>query len=70
MPTVRTTVNVDSTALREASRLLGTQGTSATVNAALQRVVRQLLLADFDIRREVDGTPEEVEEGRSGRPGG
>lgn len=70
MLTVRTTVNVDTEALREASRLLGTEGTSATVNAALSSVVRQRMLAGFDVRRDIDGTPEEVEEGRAGHAGG
>ncbi len=60
----RTTVNIDSDALQRARDVLGTEGTSATVNAALREAARRRVLADFDVRVDIDGTPEEVELGR------
>ncbi len=63
----RTTVDVDPTALEAARATLGTAGLSATVNAALREVARHSTLADFDIQRDIDGTPAEVEAGRQGR---
>jgi Arc/MetJ family transcription regulator len=60
----RTTVDVDQAALAAAQAALGTDGLSATVNAALREVARRSALADFDVRRDVDGTPTEVESGR------
>ncbi|CAN5541458.1 hypothetical protein BH20ACT19_BH20ACT19_07270 [soil metagenome] len=63
----RTTVDVDRGALEAARRALGTAGLSATVNAALARVARDSELADFDVTRDVDGLPEEVEANRRER---
>lgn len=53
----RTTVDVDD-------RALGTKGLSETVNAALREATRRRVLRGFDVRRDIDGTPEEVREGR------
>lgn len=61
----RTTVDVDDRALDAARRELGTKGLSETVNAALREAVRHRALRDFDVVRDVDGTPREVAEGRS-----
>jgi Arc/MetJ family transcription regulator len=60
----RTTVDVDERALALAREELGTTGLSATVNAALREVARRRTLATFDVRRDVDGTPDEVEVNR------
>ncbi len=60
----RTTINIDRDALRRAGEALGTTGASATVNAALQDAARRRALADFDVRRDIDGSPEEVARGR------
>lgn len=69
MQMARTTVDVDEFALAAAQAALGTRGLSATVNRALREVARRSALADFDVRRDVDGTPGEVEAGREGRGG-
>lgn len=63
----RTTVDVDERALALAREELGTTGLSATVNAALAEVGRRRALATFDVRRDVDGTPQEVEANRRER---
>ena len=63
----RTTVNIDRDALRRAGEALGTTGASATVNAALREVARRRALAAFDVRRDIDGSPEEVAQGRAVR---
>jgi Arc/MetJ family transcription regulator len=63
----RTTVDVDSGALEAARLELGTKGVSATVNAALREVGRRRALAGFDIVRDIDGTPAEVETNRRDR---
>jgi Arc/MetJ family transcription regulator len=60
----RTTVDVDTRALDAARAQLGTKGLSATVNAALRSVARRRALADFDVTRDIDGSPTEVEQGR------
>jgi len=60
----RTTVDVDDQALEAARRELGTKGLSETVNAALRDAVRRRVLRDFDVLRDIDGTPEEVAAGR------
>jgi Arc/MetJ family transcription regulator len=60
----RTTVDVDDRALEAARRELGTKGLSETVNAALRDAVRRRVLRDFDVLRDIDGTPEEVAAGR------
>jgi Arc/MetJ family transcription regulator len=60
----RTTVDVDDQALAAARRELGTKGLSDTVNAALRETARRRMLRSFDVRRDVDGTPEEVRKGR------
>jgi Arc/MetJ family transcription regulator len=64
MRVTRTTVDVDDRALAAARRELGTKGLSDTVNAALREATRRRVLKGFDVRRDVDGTPEEVREGR------
>jgi Arc/MetJ family transcription regulator len=69
MRMTRTTVDVDEAALSGAKAALGTDGLSATVNTALREVVRRSVLADFDVLRDVDGTPDEVGAGREGRGG-
>lgn len=63
----RTTVDIDARALDAARAALGTAGLSATVNAALREVARRSGLADFDVQRDIDGTPEHVEAGREDR---
>ena len=63
----RTTVDVDSGALEAARLELGTKGVSATVNAALREVVRRRALAGFDVIRDIDGTPTEVDTNRQDR---
>jgi Arc/MetJ family transcription regulator len=60
----RTTVDIDQHALDAARTELGTKGLSATVNAALREVGRRRALAGFDITRDIDGTPAEVEVNR------
>ncbi|MCP9488316.1 MAG: hypothetical protein MSC31_00380 [Solirubrobacteraceae bacterium MAG38_C4-C5] len=63
----RTTVNIDAEALDGAREALGTGGTSQTVNEALREVRRRKDLSDFDVVRDIDGTPEEVAAGRAAR---
>lgn len=63
----RTTVDVDSRALEAARLELGTQGVSATVNAALREVGRRGALTGFDVVRDIDGTPPEVAANRQDR---
>ena len=63
----RTTVDIDQAALAAAQAALGTDGLSATVNTALREVARRSALADFDVRRDIDGTPGEVAAGREDR---
>lgn len=60
----RTTVDVDDHALAAARRELGTKGLSETVNAALREATRRRVLQGFDVLRDIDGTPEEVRQGR------
>jgi hypothetical protein len=67
MRMARTTVDVDEHALEAARAELGTTGLSATINAALRDVARRRALADFDVVRDLDGTPDEVEAARQGR---
>jgi Arc/MetJ family transcription regulator len=67
MPMARTTVDIDPHALDAAQGELGTKGLSATVNAALREVVRRRALAGFDVVRDIDGTPAEVEANRRER---
>lgn len=67
MHMTRTTVDVDQVALAAAQVALGTESLSATVNTALREVARRSALADFDVRRDIDGTPREVESGRERR---
>jgi Arc/MetJ family transcription regulator len=64
MRVTRTTIDVDDRALDAARRELGTKGLSETVNAALRETTRRRVLQGFDVRRDIDGTPEEVREGR------
>ena len=64
MRMTRTTVDVDDRALAAARRELGTTGLSDTVNAALREATRRRVLQGFDVRRDIDGTPKEVQEGR------
>jgi len=63
----RTTVDIDEQALAVARVELGTTGLSATVNAALRDVARRRTLAGFDVLRDIDGTPAEVEANRRER---
>jgi len=63
----RTTVDVDECALDAARIELGTKGLSATVNAALREVGRRRALANFDVVRDIDGTPAQVEANRRER---
>jgi Arc/MetJ family transcription regulator len=58
------TVDIDQQALDAARRELGTKGLSETVNVALREAVRRRALASFDVERNIDGTPKEVEAGR------
>jgi Arc/MetJ family transcription regulator len=67
MRMARTTVDVDERALAAARTALGTTGLSATVNAALREVGRRRALAEFDVVRDIDGTPDEVEANRAER---
>lgn len=67
MHMARTTVDVDERALALAQDALGTTGLSATINAALREVGRRRTLANFDVRRDVDGTPGEVAANRRDR---
>lgn len=67
MPMARTTIDIDPRALDAARAELGTKGLSATVNAALREVGRRRALARFDIARDIDGTPAEVELNRQER---
>lgn len=67
MRMARTTVDVDEQALDMARAELGTRGLSATVNAALRDVARRRALAGFDVLRDIDGTPAEVEANRRER---
>jgi Arc/MetJ family transcription regulator len=64
MRMTRTTVDVDDRALAAARRELGTTGLSETVNAALRDAARRRALKDFDVVRDIDGTPAEVASGR------
>jgi Arc/MetJ family transcription regulator len=63
----RTTVDVDSGALEAARLELDTKGVSATINAALREVIRRRALAGFDLVRDIDGTPTEVNTNRQNR---
>jgi Arc/MetJ family transcription regulator len=67
MYVTRTTVDIDQDAVALARAELGTQGLSATVNAALREIGRRRLLAGFDVTRDVDGTPQEVQANRRER---
>ena len=64
MPMSRITVDVDLRALEVARVELGTKGLSATVNAALREVGRRRVLGGFDVLRDIDGVPAEVEANR------
>ena len=63
----RTTVDIDPRALDAARVELGTRGLSATVNAALRDVARRHALANFDVIRDIDGSPAQVEVNRRER---
>jgi Arc/MetJ family transcription regulator len=67
MRMTRTTVDIDKRALDAARIELGTEGLSATVNAALREVGRRRALASFDVVRDIDGTPAQVEANRRER---
>lgn len=67
MHMTRTTVDLDRGALDAARVALGTDGLSATVNAALREAGRRRLLAGFDVARDIDGTPAQVEANRRER---
>jgi hypothetical protein len=70
MLVTRTTVDIDRDAFDLAQGELGTRGLSATVNAALRAVGRRHVLTSFDVTRDIDGTPAEVETGRRERLSG
>lgn len=63
----RTTADIDERALARAGEELSTTGPSATVNAALTEIGRRRALQDFDVLRDVDGDPAEVEANRQAR---
>jgi Arc/MetJ family transcription regulator len=63
----RTTIDIDQDALVMAQGELGISGLSATVNAALRAVGQRRILASFDVTRDIDGTPAEVDAGRQER---
>jgi Arc/MetJ family transcription regulator len=67
MQMTRTTVDIDQDAVALARAELGTEGLSATINAALREIGRRRLLAGFDVVRDVDGTPGEVQVNRRER---
>jgi Arc/MetJ family transcription regulator len=67
MRMTRTTVDIDQDAVAMARAELGTKGLSATINAALREIGRRRLLAGFDVVRDVDGTPLEVQANRQER---
>lgn len=67
MRMTRTTVDIDTLALDAARMQLGTEGLSATVNAALRDVARRRTLADFDVTRDIDGSPAQIEANRQER---
>lgn len=67
MRVTRTTVDIDERALAAARGELGTSGLSETVNAALRDVSHRRVLAGFDVVRDIDGTPDEVEANRQDR---
>jgi Arc/MetJ family transcription regulator len=67
MHMTRTTVDIDSHALEAARVELGTRGLSATVNAALRDVAHRRALTDFDVLRDIDGSPAQVEANRQER---
>jgi len=69
MRMARTTVDIDQHAFDLAQGELGTTGLSATINAALREVGRRRALASFDVTRDIDGTPAEVDAGRRERSG-
>ena len=63
----RTNMNVDVSLLRKAANILGTRGTTATVHAAMEDVVRRDRLARLAARDFSDLTPEALEEMRRPR---
>lgn len=67
MRVARTTVDIDERALAAARGALGTSGLSETVNAALRDVSRRRMLGGFDVLRDIDGTPDEVDANRRDR---
>jgi hypothetical protein len=70
MRVARTTVDIDPVALAAAGAALGTRGLSNTVNAALRDSARRAALSQFDVVRDVDGSPAEVVAGRTELRGG
>lgn len=62
----RTTVNVDDVLLSDAQRLLGTNGVTETVNAAMHAVVDRAALDDFSIGA-FDISDEDLDDARSDR---
>jgi len=61
----RTEVEIDGQAFELAQTELGTKDLSSTDNAALRETGQRCLLADFDVTRDVDGTPQEVQANRN-----
>ena len=63
----RPTIKSDRKALLRAGEGLSTRGASGTFDAGLREATRRRALADFDVRRAIDGSPEEVAQGRAAR---
>jgi Arc/MetJ family transcription regulator len=66
----RTNMNVDVSLLRRVANILGTRGTTETVHAAMEDVVRRDRLARLAARDMPDLTPEALDEMRQPRGAG
>lgn len=66
----RATVNLDARLLEQAAAALGTSGTTATLNGALERIVREQRLASLAERRLPDLDLDGLEQRRRWRGGG
>ncbi|RZS44562.1 VapB protein of antitoxin of type II toxin-antitoxin system [Herbihabitans rhizosphaerae] len=62
----RTTVNLDDELLSDARRVLGTEGVTETINAAMSEVVRRAALAEFSVN-EFDITVSDLADSRGDR---
>jgi Arc/MetJ family transcription regulator len=65
----RTNINMDVVLLRKAARALGTSGTTQTVHAAMEDVVRRDRLVRLAARDFSDLTPEALDDMRRARTG-